>query len=660
MASIHDTKLPPKAPVPHHVRNSSADSKGSVKSIFDNLSASDHYSQRSQHSVASRPMASVPSLHQRQISLQSSVTTTKKSSTISPFEVEAETGILHAIEETERLLAREAESSEPPSHSRLLSSLPITSISQLSTGISTLFQQSSVESASQDEVNDNQTHPKSKTIVESELAGSSDVDLATMKNSDNFKVDDLKVLEHHDMPSPTLEEVTGRIRLLTEMSKQKSSVHLEKDELNISSSNYDPEAGIRSRDERRSMESVTHSSNTMRLLRCVFAPIFSFRNILKVRWTDFKYYAQLYICFIVSMLAVSAFLFYGLNNPAGPNDASWSWWLNFLVRQSVSLMLAQITQFILIDFIVLETRVAVWALGKLLTLLAIQAKGWPLLAIFWATWNFVLNQGDTSYAKHWLYWQSTLRIFSEKNPGGNVVTDNKYRVVLLVTMFMGMIFMVKRVILALILGKKKYVAYGAKLESIMRKILLISEVAILAEEIQFAATHDSEFLPSTSITPASGWLFSGYERDEGFGEDEDDLTDTSPSQRKNSDLYELEDVSVIPATETLPSGVKVDGKMLKSSLNSNAKKKLIWNPFVKVSTKLQSKEVRSLLRLNENIEVAKLLGEWEIPEVTRKETVSFFFFQIHRKGNLTFLQQFCSGEMHLYQIFSNFERVSTI
>jgi hypothetical protein len=214
-------------------------------------------------------------------------------------------------------------------------------------------------------------------------------------------------------------------------------------------------------------------------------------------------------------------------------------------------------------------------------------------------------------------------MFNERNPSGDVVTDPKYRVILLVMIFMGMIFMIKRIVVALILGKKKYVTYGPKLESIMRKLLIIAEVALLAEEIQFAVTHDSTLLPSSSIAPASGWLFSGYEATEKFDEDDDDLTDTSPpTQRKNSDLYEIDDMSIAHRDEAIYTTHEETNSKPKSGGKSSMMKKLKWNPFMKSSVKPQSQEVQSLLRSNEKIVVGKLLGEWEIPEVARKETVS--------------------------------------
>lgn len=657
-----NSNLPPRAPISapssNHVRNKSADSKSSKKSIFDTNISDPLYPQSPSSNDSNLPQVQLPSMVlSRHTSVQSSPSTAKK---INPFEAEAEHGILHAIEQTEKLLAHEAESTEPPSHSRLLSGISLSS-ALLHKKVFSLHQNSDAVSPEDESANlsvtvngINSNRDRSKTVGSLESGTHSILFHDSSRSGrDKQNIDILKPTEvsYHPAKSPSLEEVTDRMRQLKELSRQKSTHSLENesgysrvqiDETKTAIEDVDLELGGNQESARGQdsyVVSKKRSSNIILILRCLFAPVFVLKNIIYVRWVDIKYYAQLYICFIVPTLAISALLFYVLGNPEGPHGASWSWWLNFIVRQAVSLLLAQITQFILIDFIVLETRVAVWALGKLLTLLAIQAKGWPLLAVFWATWNFAFNHGNSRYAQHWLYWQSSIGMFNGRNTGGDVVTDPKYRVILLVMIFMGMVFMIKRIVVALILGKKKYVTYGPKLESIMRKLLLIAEVALLAEEIQFAMTHDSTYLPSSSIAPASGWLFSGYDATEKFGEDDDDLTDTSPpSQRKNSDLYEIDDVSIVHPEETKNAPQEGITLNLHSDGKSSMMKKLKWNPFMKTNAKPQSHEVKSLLRSNEKIEVSKLLGEWEIPEATRKETVSVMSnnFYVSPRGLLSF------------------------
>jgi len=457
-----NNNLPPRAPISapssNHVRNKSADSISSKKSIFDANISEPLYPQTPSSNDSNLPQVQLPSMVlSRHTSVHSSPSTAKQ---INPFEAEAEHGILDAIEQTEKLLAHEAESTEPPSHSRLLSGISLSS-ALLQNKFFSLNQNSDVNSPEDDSANlglnvngINDTRDRSKTVgslesgTPSVLFNDSSRTGRVKKNMDILKPTEVLEVSYHPAKTPTLEEVTDRMRQLKEMSRQKSTYNLDNEhgysriqieEPTTAFEDIDLELGgdQESAQGRKSyIAHKTRNKNILLILRCIFAPVFVLKNIIQVRGADIKYYAQLYICFIAPMLAISALLFYVLGNPEGPHGASWSWWLNFIVRQAVSLLLAQITQFILIDFIVLETRVAVWALGKLLTLLAIQAKGWPLLAVFWATWNFAFNHGNTRYAQHWLYWQSSIRMFNGRNPGGDVVTDPKYRVILLVMIFM--------------------------------------------------------------------------------------------------------------------------------------------------------------------------------------------------------------------------------
>jgi hypothetical protein len=70
--------------------------------------------------------------------------------------------------------------------------------------------------------------------------------------------------------------------------------------------------------------------------------------------------------------------------------ATLSWWSNFIGRQLLVLDLARGTQYVLLDLVILGNRYALTWLGPLVTLWAIQAKGWPLIAIFWGVWDLLL------------------------------------------------------------------------------------------------------------------------------------------------------------------------------------------------------------------------------------------------------------------------------
>jgi hypothetical protein len=99
--------------------------------------------------------------------------------------------------------------------------------------------------------------------------------------------------------------------------------------------------------------------------------------------------------------------------------ASVSWWFLFLgVRQVITLMLALLTQSLIVDYLALSSRILLQGVGPIITLFLVQAKGWPFILTFWALYSLVLNSGDTVYAHHWGWWQDFLGIFNEYNPSG--------------------------------------------------------------------------------------------------------------------------------------------------------------------------------------------------------------------------------------------------
>lgn len=84
------------------------------------------------------------------------------------------------------------------------------------------------------------------------------------------------------------------------------------------------------------------------------------------------------------LFATALILYYGLNNPELdflPGDAKLSWWCNFLGRQVVTLELSRLTQWIVLDLLVLGTRGAARVLGPHVTFFAIHARGWPLFCV---------------------------------------------------------------------------------------------------------------------------------------------------------------------------------------------------------------------------------------------------------------------------------------
>ena len=80
---------------------------------------------------------------------------------------------------------------------------------------------------------------------------------------------------------------------------------------------------------------------------------------------------------------IAAFiLFYYVGNPTFDfmDKATASWWLIFVTRQTLTLELALITEFLIIDCFALRSRWVVKLFGPLVTLFVINSKGWPFIA----------------------------------------------------------------------------------------------------------------------------------------------------------------------------------------------------------------------------------------------------------------------------------------
>jgi hypothetical protein len=91
----------------------------------------------------------------------------------------------------------------------------------------------------------------------------------------------------------------------------------------------------------------------------------------------------LVLYFGIPLVAVAAILFYAVQNPptgfsvdGSPGSrASASWWLLFCLRQGLTLSLALLLQLFIVDFLSIGTRVMLKLVGPILTLLMVQSKG---------------------------------------------------------------------------------------------------------------------------------------------------------------------------------------------------------------------------------------------------------------------------------------------
>jgi hypothetical protein len=78
----------------------------------------------------------------------------------------------------------------------------------------------------------------------------------------------------------------------------------------------------------------------------------------------------------IVLVGVAALIYYAFRNPIA-REASYSWFVLLGARYLVTFELAVLVEAFFIDFLFVETKLAVWFLGRFLTLMAVQAKVSP-------------------------------------------------------------------------------------------------------------------------------------------------------------------------------------------------------------------------------------------------------------------------------------------
>ena len=232
--------------------------------------------------------------------------------------------------------------------------------------------------------------------------------------------------------------------------------------------------------------------------------------------------------------------------------------------------------------------------------------------------------------RHWLYRQNVFKIFNEDNPAATIITNIWYLRVLIAMIILGVAVMFKRVYMSLSLGKKKYVAYGPQMESIMRKVLLLSEVAMLAEDFEYSSFIGQNSNPKQSKTKKTpmkksgvgGWLLENvgnrtYEKD-------DDSDGGMIDEGDPNDIYQLDEKNESNEVESV-SG-KEDSDIMDKFIRTTKKIAHFAIPMAK-------NEKEKVFSQSERNEIEKILGEWEEPERYKKESVSYIFliFALHAK-----------------------------
>ena len=199
-------------------------------------------------------------------------------------------------------------------------------------------------------------------------------------------------------------------------------------------------------------------------------------------------------------IIVAVILFYAFDNPLMCSAvdhacASWSWLLLFLgVRQMITLFLSKVIEFCVVDVFVLRSRLALKLWGPFVTLLIVQSKGWPFQLTFWAILDFIMLHGNGRFANHWLFYQKAVGLFNAVNRSGYVTSSDIYTRILAAAIIAGILTGLKRLWLSIFLGTRSCHCYGPRLKSVMKQMLLLSEVANLSKNSDSGTHGGAQFL----------------------------------------------------------------------------------------------------------------------------------------------------------------------
>lgn len=218
-----------------------------------------------------------------------------------------------------------------------------------------------------------------------------------------------------------------------------------------------------------------------------------FKSFFFERKTKMWSYTKFALLVAILATGIAAVLFYFVEHQFGVpiegkntsfEGASTSWWILFLfVRLVCTWTLAAIVEAIVIDFFCLRHPVCLRLFGSYVTLLLVQSKGWPFHIMTWSGINFAMLYGDREFARHWLFYQDFVKLFSKANPAGTVTTNIYFRNLLIFFLCFGAAVALKRFFVGLWYGRSVYQRYGKDLTAVMQQAVLIKKVAKHAKNL---------------------------------------------------------------------------------------------------------------------------------------------------------------------------------
>ena len=213
-----------------------------------------------------------------------------------------------------------------------------------------------------------------------------------------------------------------------------------------------------------------------------------------------EYIRKAMMFLIIPCTIIAFFLYYVLGNPGADviyvpvnetsdttervvsNDQpSYSWlFLFFGVRQVITYGLAVGLAYLTVSYYQ-QAGIKFTIVGPMGRLMIIQAKGWPLILLFWGIFDLVMLFGKTRFANHWLYYQPWIGIFNDKNPSGGFPDYDIYKNVVIFAIVAGGLVAIKRFLVGLRFGQNSYYRYADRLSSVLKQILMVSTVARLSD-----------------------------------------------------------------------------------------------------------------------------------------------------------------------------------
>ena len=344
-------------------------------------------------------------------------------------------------------------------------------------------------------------------------------------------------------------------------------------------------------------------------LRDKFSFFREFEDFLSPRKNQIGLAFRTLMFIVIPLLGLAFILFYAAGNPptgkidlgmskngtlintegkeVDPTTASASWWVLYIVRHLFLFVLSKGFEVFVIEFLCLGTGWFPTVAGSFFTLFVIQSRGWPFLMTCWGVLSWILLGGQYGFSSHWLYSQSLLDIFNAVNPSGNITTSVWNTRVHAIAVSVGIIVAMKRIYIGVSQSRKTFATYAGELGSVVKKILLITEVA--------SAARDYEWRYHQARTSRSYAQSAAMNRDAFESLMEDFNHEGSVRQRGNSEgsvrSFEKNPVDYQRGKEVLFDTRDVD-------------------------------PLTGSLKLSQKAKIAELLGAWEDPEKENREITS--------------------------------------